>query len=136
LNNKNTAPRIKIAAVVAIVFGLLTILSGGQALFGVPRAQAAAGDAVAFVLWFNFGGGFAYVAAGIGLFLATRWSVWLAAFIVLSTLLVFAAFGVHIWSGGAYEMRTVGAMTLRSLVWIAIAVVGFRASNAVRKPFA
>ena len=117
---------IRIAAVIAILFGLLTILSGGLALFGGPEAQAAAGDAVAFVLWFNFGAGFAYVAAGIGLFLATRWSVWLAAFIALSTLLVFAAFGVHIWTGGAYEMRTVGAMTLRSLVWIAIASLGFR----------
>lgn len=120
---------IRIAAVIAILFGLLTILSGGLALFGGPEAQAAAGDAVAFVLWFNFGAGFAYVAAGAGLFRATGWSVWLAAFIALSTLLVFAAFGVHIWTGGAYEMRTVGAMTLRCLVWIAIATVGFRSST-------
>lgn len=111
---------IRIAAVIAILFGLLTILSGGLALFGGPEAQAAAGDAVAFVLWFN---------SGAGLFRATGWSVWLAAFIALSTLLVFAAFGVHIWTGGAYEMRTVGAMTLRSLVWIAIATVGFRSST-------
>jgi hypothetical protein len=37
------------------------------------------------------------------------------------TVLVFAAFGVHIFRGGAYELRTVMAMTLRSLTWLAIA---------------
>lgn len=129
MNNKKARLSIRIAAVIAILFGLPTILSGGLALLGPPEAQTAAGDAVAFVLWFNFGAGFAYVVAGIGLFLLTRWSVWLAAFIALSTLLVFAAFGIHVWTGGAYEMRTVGAMTLRSLVWIAIVTVGFRAST-------
>lgn len=123
---------IKIAAVIAIMFGLLTILSGGLALFGAPAAQAAAGDAVTFVLWFNFSAGFAYFVAGIGLFRARRWSLWLAAFIALATLLVFVAFGFHVWMGGAYEMRTVGAMVLRILVWIAIAIVGFRASKTIR----
>jgi hypothetical protein len=33
---------------------------------------------------------------------------------------VFAAFGLHVHQGGAYEMRTVGAMTLRTFVWLAI----------------
>jgi len=129
VNSRKSTLSIRIAAVIAILFGLLTILSGGQALFGGPTVKAAAGDAVAFVLWFNFGAGFAYVVAGAGLLLATRWSVWLAAFIAVSTLLVFAAFGVHVWTGGAYEMRTVGAMTLRTLVWVAIAGVGLRMST-------
>ena len=34
-----------IAAGLAIVFGALTIFSGGQALFGPPATQAAAGNA-------------------------------------------------------------------------------------------
>lgn len=129
MNNKNATLGIRIAAVIAVLFGLLTILSGGRALFGGAAAQAAAGDAVAFVLWFNFAAGFAYVAAGIGLFLRAKWAVGTAAVIAITTLLVFAAFGVHILTGGAFETRTVGAMVLRSLVWIAIAVVGYRASN-------
>ena len=124
---------IKIAAAIAILFGMLTILSGGRALFGDPVAQAAAGNAVPFVLWFNFGAGFAYIATGVGLFLRTRWAVWIAAFIAISTLFVFGALGIHIWTGGAYEMRTVGAMTFRSLVWIGIAMISFRAklSNTI-----
>ena len=116
-----------IAAAVAVLFGALTIFSGSRALFGDPAARAAVGKAVPFVLWFNFSAGFAYVVAGVGIFLRQPWAVWLAALIALTTLLVFAAFGVHVWNGGAYEMRTVGAMTLRSLIWIGIAMIGARA---------
>jgi hypothetical protein len=116
-----------IAAGVAVVFGVLTVFSGGQALFGGAAARAAVGDAVAFVLWFNFATGFFYVLAGIGLFLWRRWAAQLSAIVAIATLVVFAAFGWHIATAGAYEMRTVGAMILRSGIWIAIAIAACRA---------
>ena len=56
---------LRIPAGAAFVFGVMTILSGGRALFGGDATQAAVGDAVAFVLWFNFLAGFAYVAASL-----------------------------------------------------------------------
>jgi hypothetical protein len=111
-----------IAAGGAVAFGVLTVLSGGQALFGGEAARAAVGDAVAFVLWFNFVAGFLYVLAGTGLFLWRRWAAQVSAIIAGATLVVFAAFGWHVITGGAFEMRTVGAMILRSGIWSAIAV--------------
>jgi len=39
----------------------------------------------------------------------------------------FCRFRVHVALGGAFEARTVGAMLLRSIVWIAIAVFTCRA---------
>ena len=108
---------ILIAAVVVTLFGLLTVLSGGRALFGGPEARAAVGDAVPFVLWFNFLAGFAYVTAGIGLMLQTNWAAKLSIAILVATVLVMIAFGVHVLLGGAYEMRTVWAMNLRTVVW-------------------
>ncbi len=108
---------ILIAAVVVTLFGLLTVLSGGRALFGGPEARAAVGDAVPFVLWFNFLAGFAYVAAGIGLILQINWATKLSIAILVATVLVMIAFGVHVLLGGAYEMRTVWAMSLRTVVW-------------------
>ena len=108
---------ILIAAVVVTLFGLLTVLSGGRALFGGPEARAAVGDAVPFVLWFNFLAGFAYVAAGIGLILQTNWATKLSIAILVATVLVMIAFGVHVLLGGTYEMRTVWAMSLRTVVW-------------------
>jgi len=116
-----------IAAVVAVAFGALTLVSGGTALFGNAAARAAVGDAVPFVLWFNFLSGFVYVLAGVGLFLWVRWGAQLSALLAIATLLVFAALGWHIASGGAFEMRTVGAMILRSGIWIAVAIPTCRA---------
>ncbi len=118
--------KMRIIGIVALVFGLMTILAGGRALFGDEAAKAAAGAAVPFVLWFNFVAGFAYVVAGIGLIMRAPWAAWLSALIAAATVLVFLAFGVHVMTGGAYEMRTVAAMTLRSLVWVGIAIFAWR----------
>lgn len=110
-----------VIAVVAGLFGLLTLKSGGEVLFLDGAGRAAAGDYVPFVLWFNFLAGFAYLATAIGITLWRPWAASVSATIAGLTVLVFAAFAVHIWFGGAYETRTVGAMTLRSLVWLGIA---------------
>ena len=113
-------------SVFAILFGLLTLKEGGAVLFVDGAARKAAGNYVPFVLWFNFSAGFLSIAAGIGLWRMRLWAAKLAALIAALTLLVFAAFGVHIFRGGAYELRTVMAMTLRSLVWLAISFAANR----------
>jgi uncharacterized membrane protein (DUF2068 family) len=116
-----------VIAVVALVFGLLTIKEGGTILFGDDAARAEAGNYVLFVVWINFVAGFFYIAAGVGLWLQQRWGVWLAAAIVAATATTFAAFGWHIYSGEGYEMRTVIAMSLRTVVWLVIAGVAIHA---------
>ena len=110
-----------IAAIIAVVFGGMTLFSGGSVLFIDGPARVAAGHYVPFVLWFNFAAGFAYILAGVGLLLWRGWAVSLAMFIAVATLVVFAGFGLHIWLGGDYEQRTIGAMALRSTVWLVIA---------------
>lgn len=110
-------------SLVAVAFGLLTIKEGGTVLFGDQAAREAAGNYVPFVLWFNFLAGFAYVAAGVGLWLRQRWAAWLAIAIAAATAVTFAAFGLHVLTGGAFEPRTVVAMSLRTLIWVIIAVV-------------
>ena len=112
-----------VIAMIAIAFGLLTIKEGGSVLSGDSLARSAAGNYVPFVLWFNFVAGFAYVIAGVGLWRLQRWAAGLAVTIAIATLIVFAAFGIHVACGGAWEQRTLVAMTLRSLVWIIIAAI-------------
>jgi hypothetical protein len=111
---------LRIAAAIAVAFGLLTLMEGGTVLFGSEAARLEAGHYVPFVLWFNFLAGFVYVAAGAGLWVRRRWAVWLALSIAVGTAIVFAAFGIHILLGGAFEMRTVAAMILRTTVWAVI----------------
>jgi uncharacterized membrane protein (DUF2068 family) len=95
-------------------------------LLGNEAARTAAGNYVPFVLWFNFLAGFAYVISGLGLWLRRRWGLWLAVAIAAATALVFAAFGVHVASGGVYEQRTLVAMSLRTVVWVVIAAIAWR----------
>ena len=116
---------LKIAAGVAILFGLLAVLSGGRALYGNEAARAAVGDAVTFALWVNFLAGFACVVAGLGLFLRHSPAVWVSIGILVTTFLAMLAFALHIARGGAYEMRTVGAMILRTGVWATIPFVAW-----------
>jgi hypothetical protein len=119
-----TPHSMRVAAVVALLFGALTIALGGRALFG----GADMGAVVPFVLWFNFVAGFAYVLAGFGLWRGAAWGRSLSLVIVMATAVVFLAFLWHVLRGGAYEMRTVGAMILRIGVWAAISVTALRAA--------
>lgn len=116
---------LSIAAVVAILFGALTIKSGGAVLFFDGTARQAAGNYVPFVLWFNFVAGFIYILTGLGLWARKGWALKLAIGLAAATLTVFAALGIHILNGGAFEMRTVIAMTLRSTVWLTIAITSW-----------
>ena len=115
-----------VTVIIAVVFGAMTIKSGGSVLFINGEARLAAGNYVGFVLWFNFFAGFFYIAAGLGLWLKKSWAPMLAIAIASLTLVVFAAFGIHVFNAGEYEQRTVIAMTIRSLVWTAIAVTCWR----------
>ena len=119
-------PSVTFAAIVAVVFGLLTIVSGARALFG----GADMGAVVPFVLWFNFVAGFAYVLAGVGLWYRSNWATGLSIAIALATAVVFATFLWQVWTGTAYEARTMGAMGLRLAVWVSIAILAVRSGRA------
>lgn len=110
---------LRSAGSVAIVFGVLTVFAGAKTLFGAVEM----GAVVPFVLWFNTFAGGAYVVAGLGLWQGRRWAFPLSLAILAATLLVFAGFGLHVALGGAYEVRTVFALGLRSTVWAVICLV-------------
>ncbi len=127
VENKSQRPTwLTIVAIIAILFGLMTIKEGGTVLF-TEAGKLGAGNYVPFVLWFNFIAGFAYIMAGIALFRLKSCVRRLATVIAASTVIVFILFGVHIFNGGAYELRTVAAMSIRSLLWVSVAVAALRA---------
>lgn len=118
--SKSSVPMLLVAAV-AMVFGLATIASGGQVLFGDEAARRAAGNYLPFVVWFNFLAGFAYVAAAAGLAAQKAWAARLALIIAAATAAAFIVFGLLVLAGSPFEMRTVAAMTQRTALWAGIA---------------
>jgi hypothetical protein len=124
VEKKNERPlMITILAIIAVAFGALTLFSGGRNLFD-DAVIATAGNTIPFVLWFNFLAGFAYIFAG---YLLWKWKlcgVRLSAVIAGATLLVFLAMGIYVIQfDGLYNAKTVGAMVIRSSVWLLIAVL-------------
>lgn len=102
----------------AIVFGALTIWSGGMVLFGPEAARAAAGRIVPFVLWFNFLSGAAYIAAGAGIILERRFGYALAFALALSLAVILAAFLAAVAYGHEWETRTLWALIVRLGFWV------------------
>lgn len=121
---------VRVAAALAIAFGVLTVMSGGSTLAGLVALEAV----VPFVLWFNFLAGFAYVAGGVALWSGSRLALPLALAILAATLAVFALLGLRIAAGGSYAPRTLAAMTLRTGFWAAIAWTAWKAGPAREVP--
>lgn len=122
MKDKNTRNNkiIYFISLLAIGFGLLTVMSGGFALFGGAAGKQFAGKYVSFVLWFNFSAGFVYILSGLGVFLKKEWGVVTAKILAVITVLVFIAFAGLVLSGAEYELRTLAAMTFRSVFWIVV----------------
>ena len=122
----NRSIAIWLMTIVAFMFGLLTIKSGGSVLFIDGADRQAAGNYVPFVLWFNFLAGFVYIIAGAGIWMKKQWAAKLAVLIAAATLIVFAILGLYILNGGMYEMRTIVAMSFRSIIWVIISVFAYQ----------
>ncbi len=115
---------------VAVLFGIATVISGGSNILTLWQAPDSALKIVPFVLFFNFAAGFAYVAAGLGLILKRRWGRALAIAIAAANVLVLAGLGVWILSDRPYEMRTLVAMSFRTVFWLGVAFAPLPGNNA------
>ena len=108
----------RIAALVAMAFGALTIVSGGRTLMGAVDM----GLVVPFVLWFNTAAGVFYVAIGLGLWAGRVWAFPLALGVFAATVLVFSAFGLHVARGGddaaLRRARGIGSGSVAVSCWI------------------
>jgi len=117
---------LRIFSLTAIVFGLLTLKEGGTVIFDIGSARQTAGNFVPYVVWFNFLSGFFYIAAGIGLWIQKRWAASLSIALLISIVITYIVFGIHVLNGGPYEMRTVYAMALRTFLWAVISIASYK----------
>jgi len=104
-----------------LVLGVMTLVTGGKVVTGDEAAVLAHGDYVPFVVWTNVLLGPLYITAAVGLLLSHSWGGRLAQILAATTLMLALAFGAHALLGGAYELHTAVALTVRITV---LAVVG------------
>lgn len=105
-----------ILALVAILFGLVTVFAGARVLLGADPGYVVFGP----LLIYNTIMGFSYIAAGVMAWRSLVRGRQAAAAIFVLNLLVLAAIGTLYATGGAVAVESVRAMTLRSVVWLAL----------------
>lgn len=98
------------------IFGLITLVASSTLLFKIGDLAAEAGNTVPVVLWMNFFASFLYLIAAYGLWAQREWTPMVLAIAVVLMLVAAIGFYVHVQTGGAYEQRTIGALTFRIFI--------------------
>lgn len=108
-----------------IFFGLMTIISGGKALF-TEVGHETRGNIVPLVLWFNFIAGFFYILAGVATYNLRGCVKKLSVLLAFTNVAVFIYLLNHIFQGELYETRTLVAMSIRTSLWVFISLYFFK----------
>lgn len=106
----------RVLALVAILFGVLTLVAGTRILGGADPGY------IVFrpLLIYNTAMGLAYVAAGVVAWRSAMKGKRAAAAIFLLNLLVLGAIAYLYQAGGDIAVQSLGAMTFRTAVWFLI----------------
>lgn len=109
----------RIAAGVAILFGLATLFAGGRVLLGADPGYTVFRP----LLIYNVAMGVAYVIAGVLIWRSIRWGRYAAGAIFLLNLIVLLGIIVLYRGGAAVAVDSLRAMTLRTVVWLLLFAV-------------
>lgn len=109
------------AAVVAVLFGLVTLYAGGRVLLGSDPGY------IVFqpLLVFNTIMGLAYVAAGLLIWREVRRGLYASGAIFLLNLIVLVGIVLVYRNGGNVAVDSLRAMSFRTVVWLVLLVTVF-----------
>jgi uncharacterized membrane protein (DUF2068 family) len=116
----------RLASLLALVIGLLTIIEGGIVLLGIETKPY---PVLAWLLRYNVAMGFVSLAAGHGLWREQKWAANLSRMVLACHGLVFLTLlGMHLL-GKTVAMNSIGAMLFRTAIWIGINFMIRRKAN-------
>ncbi len=105
-----------LAAGIAVLFGVATIFAGSRVLLGSDPGY----EVFRPLLVYNTAMGVAYLAAGIAIWRSVDAGRYAAGVIFLLNLLVLVGIVVIYGSGGGVAVDSLRAMTVRTVVWLAL----------------
>ena len=97
-------------------FGLLTLFLSTSIIFDWFGIRAKEGNYVLFVVWANFICSLLYLFAAYGFIKAKKWTFLLLGLATIVLISTFVIFIIHIYFGGIYETKTVGALIFRTII--------------------
>lgn len=108
------------------LFGIITLFMSTAVIFGLFDIREKEGNYVLFVVIANFICAFLYLAAAYGFFTKKKWTTMVLNIAVGVLVITFIGLGIHIYSGGIYEQKTVYAMMFRTLVTIGFLLISLK----------
>ena len=118
---------MKIAAIVAVIFSLLTIVEGVRVLLGVSQPEYLV---LRPLLIYNVIMGVVGFIVGILIWFNHRWALMFASIVAALHLAVLLGIEVLFYSSGSVAMDSVKAMIVRSTVWLAVVWVARKANKS------
>lgn len=115
-----------ITGAIVAFFGIITLFMSTSVIFGLFDIREKEGNYVLFVVIANFICAFLYLAAAYGFFTRQKWTTMTMNAAVAILVITFIGLGIHIYSGGVYEERTVKAMLFRTFLTIGFALISFK----------
>ncbi|MCO5248401.1 MAG: hypothetical protein M9887_05580 [Chitinophagales bacterium] len=98
------------------LIGLVSLFMTTSIFLNLFDLRAKEGNYVSFVVAANFICAFIYLFAGYGLATYKVWTVTILKLALVILIMAFIGLGIHIYTGGIYETKTVGAMAFRTLL--------------------
>ena len=115
----------KITSVFLFGFGLLTLFLSASIIFDLFEIRIREGNYVLFIVWANFICSFLYLLAAYGFRRSKKWTTKLLIISVLILIFGFIGLMIHIYSGGLYETKTIGAMIFRTSITIIFTLISY-----------
>lgn len=118
---------MKIAATVAVLFSLLTIVEGSQALLGITQQEY-----IVFtpLLIYNVAMAIVGLFVGMLIWLNHKRALTLTSIVTVLHLIVLIIVAVIFISDGPVAMHSVKAMTIRTAIWLAITLVAWKTNRS------
>jgi hypothetical protein len=115
----------KITSVFLFGFGLLTLFLSASIIFDLFEIRIREGNYVLFIVWANFICSFLYFLAAYGFRRSKKWTTKLLISSVLILIIALIGLMIHIYSGGLYETKTIGAMIFRTSITIIFTLISY-----------
>lgn len=117
---------LTISGFIIALFGIITLFMSTSVIFGLFDMRAKEGNYVLFVVIANFLCAFLYLDAAYDFFIRKKWTTMVLNFAVGVLVITFIGLGIHIYSGGIYEPKTVYAMMFRIIATIAFLLISLK----------
>lgn len=120
-------------ALLLSVLGLLSLFLTTSIIFDLFGIRAQEGNYVLTIVWANFLCGILNLFAAYGFMKVKKWTVVLLGIATLILVNAFILFTIHIYTGGIYETKTIGAMIFRLFITLLFGTIAYLTINKEKK---